>query len=219
MAVNKVEYAGNTLIDLTGDNVTADKLLSGVTAHAASGEAISGSMADNGAVSGTISTRAGSYTVPAGYHNGGGKVQIASAEQAKIIASNIKAGVKILGVTGTLAAGAKIETGTITGGSSKTSLTISHSLGATPNLFVMWRTARLESYYLRATTYVWELADESMTSRYEYCSGGSASSPKFNNGNSAITYSSTAVTVAGTDSGGSNKLNFNGTYNYIIGVV
>ena len=34
--VNKVIYGGNTLIDLTGDTVTADKILASYTAHAAS---------------------------------------------------------------------------------------------------------------------------------------------------------------------------------------
>ena len=58
-------------------------------------------MPNNGAVSGTISTKAGQYTVPQGYHDGSGKVGIASAEQAKIIAGNIKSGIQILGVTGT----------------------------------------------------------------------------------------------------------------------
>lgn len=55
---------------------------------------------NNGAVTGTISAKAAQYTVQKGYHNGSGKVQIASAEQAKIIAENIKAGVTILGVAG-----------------------------------------------------------------------------------------------------------------------
>ena len=32
MAINKVIYGGETLIDLTGDTVTADKILSGFTA-------------------------------------------------------------------------------------------------------------------------------------------------------------------------------------------
>ena len=58
-------------------------------------------MTNNGGVTGTISTKAGQYTVPQGYHDGSGKVSIASAEQAKIIAGNIKSGVQILGVTGT----------------------------------------------------------------------------------------------------------------------
>ena len=63
-------------------------------------EAVEG-IADNGAVSGTISEKAGAYTVPKGYHNGSGTVQIASAEQEKIVAGNIRSGVSILGVTGT----------------------------------------------------------------------------------------------------------------------
>lgn len=57
-------------------------------------------MTNNGSVTGTISTKAGQYTVPSGYHDGGGKVSISSTEQNKIIAGNIKSGVTILGVTG-----------------------------------------------------------------------------------------------------------------------
>ena len=58
---------------------------------------------DNGAVSGNISAVAEQYAVPAGYHNGTGKVQISGTEQAKIIADNIKSGVTILGVVGSYA--------------------------------------------------------------------------------------------------------------------
>ena len=65
------------------------------------GSKVNGSMTNNGSVTGTISTKAGEYTVPTGYHDGGGKVKISTAEQAKIIEGNIKAGVEILGVTGT----------------------------------------------------------------------------------------------------------------------
>ena len=39
---NKVTFAGKTLIDLTGDTVTADKILSGYTAHDKSGKKITG---------------------------------------------------------------------------------------------------------------------------------------------------------------------------------
>lgn len=65
-------------------------------------------MPNRGAVTGTIATKAGEYTVPAGYHNGSGKVGISSTEQAKIIAGNIKAGVTILGVEGSYS-GASIK--------------------------------------------------------------------------------------------------------------
>ena len=43
MAKNKIIYGGQVLIDLTNDTVTADKLLSGYTAHDRSGEIITGS--------------------------------------------------------------------------------------------------------------------------------------------------------------------------------
>lgn len=40
--INKVVYGGEVLIDLTGDTVTADKVLKGYTAHDKSGETITG---------------------------------------------------------------------------------------------------------------------------------------------------------------------------------
>ena len=47
MAVNKVIYNGKTLIDITGDTVTADKLFKGVTAHKADGTAIVGTYTES----------------------------------------------------------------------------------------------------------------------------------------------------------------------------
>lgn len=135
MAISKVVYGGTTLIDLTADTVTEDKVLTGYTAHGKDGEQISGTcafdvnsqdataqvaelltgktayargakltgtMPNNGGVTGTISTVAGQYTIAQGYHDGSGKVSIDSTEQAKIIPANIKKDVEILGVTGTL---------------------------------------------------------------------------------------------------------------------
>lgn len=136
MAINKVIYGGNTLIDLTQDTIAAADLAYGKTAHDKSGAQITGvntydadtsdadataaeilltktgyvngvkltgTMPNNGAVAGKISAKAEEYTVPLGYHDGSGKVAIAAAEQAKIIAANIKSGIVILGVTGTYA--------------------------------------------------------------------------------------------------------------------
>lgn len=133
--INKIIYGGRTLIDLTSDTITADKLAEGYTAHDKSGAIITGTntydsdtsddtamvaeilvgktahargtqltgtMPNNGAVTGSISTVAGEYTVPQGYHDGSGKVRISTTEQAKIIAENIRQGVEILGVTGTM---------------------------------------------------------------------------------------------------------------------
>lgn len=85
--------------DTTDANAAASEILSGKTAYVNKNK-ITGEMANNGAVSGVISTKAGTYTVPAGFHSGLGSVSISSTEQAKIIDSNIKSGISILGVTG-----------------------------------------------------------------------------------------------------------------------
>ena len=135
MAINKIIYGGETLIDLTGDDAMANHILSGKKAHNrtgnqitgtctydadttdatasadeillnqtayANGAKVRGTMPNNGGVTGIISTKAGQYTIPEGYHDGSGKVSIATAEQNKLIASNIRQGVTILGVEGSM---------------------------------------------------------------------------------------------------------------------
>ena len=133
--VNKIIYAGNTLIDLTGDTATAADVAYGKTFHDKTGATVTGtstkdvtstdatasadeilysktayvngskltgSMPNRGASTGTISTVAGEYTIQNGYHDGSGKVSIDSTEQAKIIATNIRQGITILGVQGNM---------------------------------------------------------------------------------------------------------------------
>ena len=101
MAYNKVTYNGTVLIDLSADNVSADKVLSGTSFHGNDGESASGSMVNRGAVSGTIGTKDAVYTIAEGYHSGSGSVAISSVEKQKIIPANIAEGITILGVTGT----------------------------------------------------------------------------------------------------------------------
>ncbi len=131
--INKVVYGGNTLIDLTGDDVQAGDVRLGKVFHLPSGaEAVgtcaydadtsdatavaaeilfgktayknggklTGTMPNNGAVSGVIAAAVGEYTVPQGYHDGSGKVGIDATERAKIVPGNIRQGVTILGVEG-----------------------------------------------------------------------------------------------------------------------
>ena len=64
MAINKVEYNGNTLIDLTNDTITAADLATGVTAHDAGGNPIVGTASEkNTQVDAGISrTASTSYT-------------------------------------------------------------------------------------------------------------------------------------------------------------
>lgn len=87
--------------DTSEDTVAVGEILSGKTAHAR-GALLEGTMPNRGAVSGTISTKAGTYVIPQGYHDGSGTVGISSTEQDKIIASNIRQGITILGVEGSM---------------------------------------------------------------------------------------------------------------------
>lgn len=149
MAINKVVFGADTLIDLTADTVTANDLKKGVTAHAKDGKLITGTstldsdtsadtvavaeilagktahargtkltgtMPNRGAVTGTITTKSGSYSIPQGYHDGSGKVTIASSATAGLEAANIRSGIEILGVTGTMndASDIKIQTSVTT---------------------------------------------------------------------------------------------------------
>lgn len=133
--INKVVYGGNTLIDLTGDTVTAADVQSGKTFHLKDGSTttgtntwdsntqdatavaaeilsgktayvnknkITGSMPNIGVQNGSISSKSQQITISQGYHDGSGKINIDPTEQDKLIGSNIKNGVTILGVLGTL---------------------------------------------------------------------------------------------------------------------
>lgn len=85
--------------DTSDATASASEILDTKTAYVR-GAKVTGSMPNRGAVTGVITTKAQEYSIQNGFHDGSGKVAIDSTEQAKIIASNIKNGVQILGVTG-----------------------------------------------------------------------------------------------------------------------
>lgn len=133
--INKVIVGTETKLDLTGDDITADKLAKGIKAHDKSGAPIvgtntydadtddatataaeiikgatayvkgskvKGTMPSVGAQTIEISDKTESKSISMGFHDGSGKAQIAAAEQAKLIAENIREGVTILGVEGSM---------------------------------------------------------------------------------------------------------------------
>ena len=101
-------------VDSTDASATASEILKGKTAYAR-GSKVTGSMPNNGSVAGVITTVDSVYTVPQGYHDGAGTVSIDSSECSKIVAGNIRDGVTILGVLGTMSGteGANAQTKTV----------------------------------------------------------------------------------------------------------
>lgn len=80
---------------------TAAEILKDKTAYVA-GSKLAGTMPNNGAKTLEIATKDGTPPIPMGFHDGSGKAQIAAAEKAKLIPENIREGVTVLGVTGTM---------------------------------------------------------------------------------------------------------------------
>lgn len=89
--------------DTSEDTVAVAEMLEGKTGHAR-GSLIVGTMPNKGSVSGVISTLNGTFSIPIGYHDGSGSVAIDATEKSKIIADNIRQGITILGVEGTMSA-------------------------------------------------------------------------------------------------------------------
>lgn len=94
--------------DTSEDTAAASEILAGKTAHAR-GQRITGSMPNNGGVSGSIAEKDGTYIVPQGFHDGSGSVGIADTEKEKLIPANIRQGVTVLGVVGGMSPGESVK--------------------------------------------------------------------------------------------------------------
>lgn len=87
--------------DTSDATAGAAEILNTKTAYV-NGAKVTGTMPNRGKQDSTITTKAQQVTINNGYHDGSGKVAIDSTEQAKIIATNIRQGVTILGVEGSM---------------------------------------------------------------------------------------------------------------------
>lgn len=87
--------------DTSDANAVAAELLKDKTAYV-NGVKVTGTMPNNGAKTLSITNKSTPVTIPTGFHDGSGKAQIAADEQAKLIPTNIREGITVLGVTGTM---------------------------------------------------------------------------------------------------------------------
>lgn len=113
VVINGVTYQNCPEVDIPKSGSGTAKFYDASEADAAAGNVLTGkvfigpngqdtgSMANNGPTGGDISTKTGTVTIPAGYTSGG-TVFISYNEQQKLVQGNIKNGVNILGVQGSL---------------------------------------------------------------------------------------------------------------------
>ena len=140
--INKVIFGGDTLIDLSADdvaranvlngkyfhlptgerttgtctydadtsdaNAATDDILSGKTAYK-NGTKLVGTMTNQGEQHLTLSARDTAVTIPAGYHDGSGDIGLSSTDKAALIATNIRSGVTVLGIEGTMSGSESIK--------------------------------------------------------------------------------------------------------------
>lgn len=90
-----------TFVDTTDADAAAADIKDGKSAYV-DGVKVEGAMPVNGAGGGDIATKDGTVSIPEGYYDGSGKVAIADTEKAKLIPANVRQGVTVLGVEGTM---------------------------------------------------------------------------------------------------------------------
>ena len=104
---------GSCTYDADTKDATANaaEILSGKTAYK-NGAKVTGSMANRGGNNIIVSSIAGT-TIASGYYDGSGKAAIDSTSASNLTATNIRSGITILGVEGTLSAEDELTVGAV----------------------------------------------------------------------------------------------------------
>ena len=98
----------------TGDaTAAAGEILSGKTAYVNKNK-VTGSMPNIGKQESTLSSRDVAVAIQAGYHDGSGSIGLNSTDKAALTSNNIREGVTILGVVGTMSGSEDVKATTKT---------------------------------------------------------------------------------------------------------
>lgn len=102
-------------VDTSDATATAESVKDGEYVYI-NGEKVEGTMPLNGTGGGTISDKDDAFSISKGFYSGGGSVSISDTEKNKLISANIRNGVTILGVSGSMSPteGLKAQTKTVT---------------------------------------------------------------------------------------------------------
>lgn len=102
--------------DTSDSTVSTDEVLAGEVFHVADGSRAVGTMPNRGKYDIAITDKDSPITIPQGYHDGSGKAAIDATEAAKLIPSNIRQGISVLGIQGTMSSseGVKAQAKTAT---------------------------------------------------------------------------------------------------------
>lgn len=89
-------------------DASTDDILSGKTAYK-NGSKLTGTMTNQGEKHLTITARDTAVTIPAGYHDGSGDIGLGSTDKAALISANIRSGVTILGIEGSMSGSESVK--------------------------------------------------------------------------------------------------------------
>lgn len=99
-------------VDARDGNATAAEILSGRTAYVGNAK-VTGQMVNNAGWTGTVTARDSAVAIPVGYHDGSGSIGLGTTDKAALISANIREGVTILGIIGTMSGSEDVKASSV----------------------------------------------------------------------------------------------------------